>query len=357
MGACKDEMRGTWYVSLRHKDWRDKSRKKMRRGFSTRREALAWEKSFKGRMAGVVSMPFEDACELCLEEIAPGSGRERPRGSAACSISVSSRSSRGVALCDVSALAVMEWGTWLMSLRTRDGKPYSTTYLNTLSSQLPATFNHMIRYHALAMGNPVHAVGALEGRETSARFIWTAEEYLRFSEQMAERPYLHLAFELLFWCGLRRGEMLALTYEDFELDKGTVRITKSLSRIGERDVFGPPKTRQSNRVVTMPSFLADEIGDYFSWNKGPSPTDRVLPKVTASTLGKALARGARDAGLQRIRVHDLRRNHASMLIEKGFSVPAIAARLGHSGQEITHRYMHPYSDADSRIVMALDREL
>lgn len=78
---------------------------------------------------------------------------------------------KGVALCDVSALAVMEWGTWLMSLRTRDGKPYSTTYLNTLSSQLSAMFNHMIRYHALAMGNPVHAVGALEGRETSARSI------------------------------------------------------------------------------------------------------------------------------------------------------------------------------------------
>lgn len=251
----------------------------------------------------------------------------------------------------------MEWGTWLMSLRIRAGKPYSTTYLNTLSSQLSAMFNHMIRYHALAMGNPVYAVGALEGRETDARSIWTAEEYLRFSGQMAERPHLHLAFELLFWCGLRRGEMLALTYEDFDLDKGTVRITKSLSRIGGRDAVGPPKTRQSNRIVTMPGFLVDEIGDYLSWNKGSNPADRVLPKVTVSTLGKALARGARDAGLQRIRVHDLRHSHASMLIEKGFSVPAIAARLGHSGQEITHRYMHPYSNADSRIAMALDRGL
>ena len=165
----------------------------------------------------------------------------------------------------------MEWGTWLMSLRTRAGKPYSTTYLNTLSSQLSAMFNHMIRYHALTMGNPVYAVGALEGRETGARSIWTAEEYLRFSEQMAERPHLHLAFELLFWCGLRRGEMLALTYEDFDLDKGTVRITKSLSRIGGRDVVGPPKTRQSNRIVTMPGFLVDEIGGLPLMEQGVEP--------------------------------------------------------------------------------------
>lgn len=71
MGAYRDEKRGTWYVSLRYKDWRGESKKKMRRGFPTRREALAWEKSFKGRMAGVASMPFEDVCKLYLEEVAP----------------------------------------------------------------------------------------------------------------------------------------------------------------------------------------------------------------------------------------------------------------------------------------------
>lgn len=149
-------------------------------------------------MAGVASMTFEDACELYLEEVAP---RLRPGTAQGKRCMFDQRIIpffKGVALCDVSTLAVMEWGTWLMSLRTRAGKPYSTTYLNTFSSQLSAMFNHMIGYHALAMGNPVYAVGALEGRETGARSIWTAEEYLRFSEQMAERPHLHLAFELLF---------------------------------------------------------------------------------------------------------------------------------------------------------------
>lgn len=264
---------------------------------------------------------------------------------------------KGVSVGDVNALAVMEWETWLMSLRTRDGRPYSTAHLNTLTSQLSAMFNHMIRYHALATGNPALVAEAPEGREAVPKSVWTAREYLRFSDQMADRPHLHLAFELLFWCGLRRDEMLALTCDDFDLDHGTVRITKSLSRIGGRDVVGPPKTRQSNRVVTMPGFLVDEVADYFSWNRGASPAVRVLPKVTASTLGRALARGARDAGLQRIRIHYLRHSHASMLIEEGFSVLAIAARLGHSGQEITHRYMHPYSDADSKIAMALGKGL
>lgn len=357
MGAYKDEKRGTWYVSLRYRDWQGESKKKMKRGFPTRREALAWEKSFKHRMAGVASMPFEDACELYFEERMP---RLRPGTAQGKRCMFEQRIVpffKRVSVGDVSALAVMEWGTWLMSLRAKNGKPYSTAYLNTLTSQLSAMFNHMIRYHALTTGNPVLVAGALKGRETEPRSVWTAREYLRFSDQMADRPHLHLAFDLLFWCGLRRGEMLALTYDDFDLSKGIVRITKSLSRIGGKDVVGPPKTRQSNRVVTMPGFLVDEVMDYFSWNRGASPTDRVLPKVTASTLGKALAHGAQDAGLQRIRVHDLRHSHASMLIEEGFSVPAIAARLGHSGQEITHRYMHPYSDAGSKIAAALGRGL
>lgn len=357
MGAYKDEKRGTWYVSLRYRDWQGESKKKMKRGFPTRREALAWEKSFKHRMAGVASMPFEDACELYFEERMP---RLRPGTAQGERCMFEQRIVpffKGVSVGDVSALAVMEWGTWLMSLRAKNGKPYSTAYLNTLTSQLSAMFNHMIRYHALTTGNPVLVAGALKGRETEPRSVWTAREYLRFSDQMADRPHLHLAFDLLFWCGLRRGEMLALTYDDFDLSKGIVRITKSLSRIGGKDVVGPPKTRQSNRVVTMPGFLVDEVMDYFSWNRGASPTDRVLPKVTASTLGKTLAHGAQDAGLQRIRVHDLRHSHASMLIEEGFSVPAIAARLGHSGQEITHRYMHPYSDAGSKIAAALGRGL
>lgn len=205
MGAYKDEKRGTWYVSLRYREWRGESRKKMKRGFATKREALAWEKSFNHRMVGVASMPFEDACELYLEEIVP---RLRPGTVQGKRCMFEQRIVpffKGVSVGDVNALAVMEWGTWLMSLRTKDGKPYSTAYLNTLTSQLSAMFNHMIRCHALATGNPVLVAGAPEGRETEPRSVWTADEYLRFSNMVADRPHLHLAFELLFWCGLRRG--------------------------------------------------------------------------------------------------------------------------------------------------------
>lgn len=80
MGAYRDEKRGTWYVSLRYKDWRGESKKKMMRGFPTRREALAREKSFRRSMVGVASMPFEDACELYLKEITSRLRQETAQG-------------------------------------------------------------------------------------------------------------------------------------------------------------------------------------------------------------------------------------------------------------------------------------
>lgn len=111
MGANKDEKRGTWYVSLRYRDWRGDSRKKMKRGFATKRDALAWEKLFKRRMAGVSSMPFEDACELYFKEIMP---RLRPGTAQGKRCMFEQRIVlffKGVSVGDVNALAVMEWET------------------------------------------------------------------------------------------------------------------------------------------------------------------------------------------------------------------------------------------------------
>jgi len=59
---------------------------------------------------------------------------------------------------------------------------------------------------------------------------WTKEEYLLFAEEMMYNPDLYYAFEMLYWCGLRKGEMLALTPADFDLKNGTVSITKTYYR-------------------------------------------------------------------------------------------------------------------------------
>lgn len=77
-----------------------------------------------------------------------------------------------------------------------------------------------------------------------------------------DKPQFYYAFEMLYWCGIREGELLALTPADFDFKKGTVSINKSYQRLNGQDVITTPKTEKSNRVITMPQFLVEEIQDY-----------------------------------------------------------------------------------------------
>lgn len=72
---------------------------------------------------------------------------------------------------------------------------------------------------------------------------------------------------------------------------------------------------------------------------GLKKKDRIFT-VTKSYLHHEMDRGAKAAGVKRIRIHDLRHSHISLLIDMGFSAVAIADRVGHESIEITYRYAH-----------------
>jgi len=95
-------------------------------------------------------------------------------------------------------------------------------------------------------------MGKAKNREM---LFWTQEEYKQFAEVMMDKPVSFYAFEMLYWCGIREGELLALTPADFDFEKQTVSITKSYQRIKGQDIITDPKTAKSNRVVKMPDFL------------------------------------------------------------------------------------------------------
>lgn len=111
------------------------------------------------------------------------------------------------------------------------------------------------------------------------------------------------AFEILYWCGIRLGELLALTAEDFDFEKKTLRINKSYQHIRGKDVITTPKTIKSNRVLTLPDFLAEEMQDYISRLPYLKVDDRIFT-ITKSGLHHEMDRGCRETGVKRIRVHD-----------------------------------------------------
>ena len=134
-----------------------------------------------------------------------------------------------------------------------------------------------------------------------------------------------------------------------------MRIDKSYQRLGGRDVITDPKTPKSIRTVKLPNFLAETIRDYLSKHPKIGSGDRMFP-VSKSQLSRVMKRGSEKAGVKRIRIHDLRHSHVSLLIDMGFSAVAIADRMGHESSDITFRYAHLFPNIQNDMANGLDNE-
>ena len=191
--------------------------------------------------------------------------------------------------------------------------------------------------------------------EHKEMLFWTKEEYLKFADVMMDKPLSYYAFEMLYWCGIRMGELLALTPKDFDFEKQTLTINKSYQRLNGRDVITTPKTKKSNRVIKMPKFLCEEMQEYIDMLYEVNENDRLFP-ITKHYLHHEMDRGAKLAGVKRIRIHDLRHSAISLLIEMGFSALAIAERVGHESIDITYRYAHLFPTKQTEMANKLDVE-
>ena len=144
-----------------------------------------------------------------------------------------------------------------------------------------------------------------------------------------------------------------MTPSDFDFQKQTLRINKSYQRLNKQDVITTPKTPKSIRTIQMPQFLCEEMQDYLKMLYGAEPDTRIFP-ITKSYLHREMDRGCRETGVKRIRIHDLRHSHISLLIDMGFTALAIADRVGHESIDITYRYAHLFTTRQIEMADKLD---
>jgi integrase len=340
MPAYKDEKTGTWFAKFRYKDWTDTTKDKTKRGFKTRREAVQWENDFKVRIAGDLEMTFGDFVEVYKKERFPRLKKDTRAMKENIIDQKITPYFKKKKLNEITATDVIEWqNTLLQEINPRTGERYSKSYLKTIHNQLSAIFNYAVRYYRLSR-NPAAIAGNIGDESEIKLHYWTLEQYLRFSEEMMLEPVAYYAFQVLYWLGLREGEMMALTPADFDFEKKTVRVNKTYVVVKGEHMVTSPKTQKSNRIVQMPDRLCEELQEYMAKIPDLKKTDRIFSTVTKSFLYRHIKEGARKAGLPEIRVHDLRHSHVSLLIQMGFSAVAIAERMGHESISVTYHYAH-----------------
>lgn len=261
MSVYKEEKTGTWRVLYRYTDWTGEKKQTQKRGFKTKREAQAWEREQMNLVSSSLDMTFQSFVERYREDKA---GRIKENTWEMKNHIIETKLLPYFGKLKISSITPQQIITWqneLLNYKNDKGKAYSPVYLKTVHNQLSAIFNHAVRYYNLRE-NPCTKAGSMGKKKNREMLFWTKEEYLKFADAMMDKPMSFYAFEMLYWCGIREGELLALTPADFDFEKGTVTINKSYQRLKGQDVITTPKTEKSNRTITMPQFLTDEIQDY-----------------------------------------------------------------------------------------------
>lgn len=329
---------GTWRVVYCHKVWPNQLKQTTKRGFKTKREAVEFEKSVTLCDNIDLEMSLSTFVQLYSSDMEQ-TIRESTMNTKLNIIKKHILPYLGeMSVYKITNRDILQWQNKVKISHSKAGKPYSQTYLKTINNQLIAILNHAVKYYNLKE-NPALKTARMGNRKGSEMQIWTTEEYKLFRDAIADKPLSYYAFEILYWCGIRTGELLALTKKDINLKRGTISITKSIQHINSKDIITPPKTAKGNRVISVPDFLRDELSDFLAMQKYISDDDRLFP-FTKYYLRHEMDRGCNATGLKRIRVHDLRHSHVSLLIDMGFSAVAIGDRVGHESESITFQYAH-----------------
>ena len=349
MKAEKDKKTGKWLIQYRYTDWQGKRRKSTKRGFATKREAEEWLRNFLITQKADFDMKFEEFWKMYCADMETRL-REHTMRTKKYIVELKILPYFGnKRVNDITAADIRQWQNELIKMG------YSPTYLKTINNQLSAIFNYAVRYYDLK-SNPCEKAGSMGKSKAEEMDFWTGEEFRKFIDSVMNKRLSYMAFMTLYWTGMRLGELLALNPKDVDLKKRTISITKSYQRLGKKDVITPPKTPKSKRVITIPEFLAADIKDYMDSLYDLQEDDRLFP-ITKYYLEHEMQRGIKESGVKRIRVHDLRHSHASMLIELGFSPLEIANRLGHEKVETTlNTYAHLYPNKQTKLAERLDSE-
>ena len=343
-----------WRVIYRYTNYKGERKQTQKRGFATKREALGWEREVMLKSESKLDMTFASFFEI-YEADKKKRVKENTWESKSHVIRTKILPYFGERkIAEIEPKDVIAWQNEMLAYKGENGEVYSPTYLKTIHAQLSAIFNHAVRFYHLP-GNPAQKAGTMGSEEHKEMLFWTKEEYLKFADAMMDKPLSYYAFEMLYWCGVRLGEMLALTPSDFDFERNTVTINKSYQRLKGRDVITSPKTTKSNRTIKMPHFLCEEMQEYIGMLYEISGDERMF-QVTKSYLHHEMDRGAKAANVKRIRIHDLRHSHISLLIEMGFSALAIADRVGHESIDITYRYAHLFPNKQTEMADKLDME-
>lgn len=296
---AKKDPNGTWRIQYRWMDWAGTKKKSQKRGFKTKKEAEEWYAHFMLRQSSDPTMTLADFWEIYKADMEKRLRKTTMKQKEYVMNDKILPYFGKTPINEITAPMIRKWQGEMME------KGFKPTYLKTIHNQLSAILNYAVNFYDLR-SNPCRKAGSMGKSKADERPYWTLEEFQKFSDAIMDKQDSWIAFQILFWTGMRIGELLALQVKDIDFEQGTITVDESLTRLDGEDLITAPKTESSVRVITIHKELQEELKEYIATLYHVRPGTRLFAGRT-----KEMKRGIKMSGVKKITVHCTRHSHAS----------------------------------------------
>lgn len=339
---------GRWYVYLRYKNWDGETKQHKKTGFATKKAAQQYEIEYKRKKEGSSDMSLQSLYELYIED-----KKHRVKASTVflqeSNYKTYIQPYFAVSVDELTLSAIRNWQNQL------SGKGLSAALIRSVTTELGAILKFGKKYYNITTIDA--SMIDKPAKIKKDMNFWTLDDWREIEPNLRADNGVDVMISFLFWTGCRLGEMLALTPADFDFESSAVKIKKTIAKSSAGYIVQDPKTKKSNRTILLPKKIADSVKSYISKLYGIKPNDFIFGGYSAcqSQIKREIMRLSNKCGVKRIRIHDLRHSHASLLIEQGLPPLLIADRLGHENVTTTlNIYGHLYPNKQEDILNKLN---
>lgn len=225
--SAKRDPNGTWHIQYRWTDWTGTKKKSQKRGFKTKKEAEEWYAHFILQQTSDPTMTLNDFWEIYKADMEK---RLRKTTMKQKEYVMKDKVLPYFGNTPINAITAPMIRKWQGEMIDKGFKP---TYLKTINNQLSSILNYAVRFYELR-SNPCHKAGSMGKSKADERPYWTLEEFQKFSDAIMDKRDSWMAFQILFWTGMRIGD----DDDKIRLNQRKPSKYKGLSR------FGPEKNLQ-----------------------------------------------------------------------------------------------------------------
>lgn len=354
----------TWKCEGNYVDIYGNPKRYHKRGFNSESEAKEWERKFliSIKESPESKMTFNDLYTLFLDN-----RKKFVKVSTYNDIIYNCKKLilpfwKDIKLSKINIRMIEEWQKGMVDATfTKNGieKHYSNNRLDQIQTQFKTIMKYGSQIGYVTNAQLFMFKNMKRNDEMKKEMLfWTPDEYNKFIQKVDD-PYYYALFNVLYWCGLRLGEALALTWNDIDLNTKTIKITKTYN--GHQHLITPPKTKNSNRSVIMTDKCYQSIihiYDLQSQCEGFTKDCYLFgfdKPFDDNTVRRRKNEACAVADVKQIRIHDFRHSHVSLLINLNFSAFDIAKRLGHTVDMVNNTYGHWFDNAQKNMVDKLNK--